>query len=355
MGSIDRDERTYPLKRPRGHKPPVQRWSMTFPAAVKYIYTLYVGIQSRGNGSAAQSKAESIVQALLDESKAPAIDTFRVTNGFDVKGSRVWVAYWTNEEDFKSALKLLDLARIWESLGDGKHDVGLWREDFAAPKERLETNYARLDHKPGLAKLPDTEQPSHNLTAYWGAGRDRIPASAHDRFETPKEIPLPSNVPTGFGQRLTGSNYENMCHIRSGQWWELCEEAERESYENDLEPKLMGGMNYLWENPEETGTIGLRFLQNLNDNGEPIKETCGAGFHKNWADLEKWSSRHPSHLAIFNGMMAHAKKFGDGRKLMTWHEVWIFKEGEARFDYVNCDPTTGVIRFVELEQQPLST
>ena len=33
---------------------------------------------------------------------------------------------------------------------------------------------------------------------------------------------------------------------------------------------------------EETGTIGLRFLQNLDDEGEPIKETCGAGFHRNW-------------------------------------------------------------------------
>lgn len=106
--------------------------------------------------------------------------------------------------------------------------------------------------------------------------------------------------------------------VRSGQWWELCEEDERISYESDLQGKLMKGMNYLWDNPEETGTIGLRFLQNLDADGNAIKETCGAGFHKNWADLERWSSKHPSHLAIFNGMMAHAKRFGDGRKLMTW-------------------------------------
>jgi hypothetical protein len=112
-------------------------------------------------------------------------------------------------------------------------------------------------------------------------------------------------------------------------------------------------MNYLWSNPKETGTIGLRFLQNLSSSssGEPTKETCGAGFHKNWADLEKWSSRHPSHLAIFNGMMAHAKTFGEERKLMTWHEVWIFKKGEAEFEYVNCDPRTGVVRWVEMEER----
>jgi hypothetical protein len=109
-----------------------------------------------------------------------------------------------------------------------------------------------------------------------------------------------------------------MCHIRSGQWWELCGDEERVAYENELEKKLMHGMQYLWDHPEETGTIGLRFLQNLDADGNPIKETCGAGFHRNWRDLEKWSSRHPSHLAIFNGMMAHAKRFGDSRKLMTW-------------------------------------
>lgn len=114
------------------------------------------------------------------------------------------------------------------------------------------------------------------------------------------------------------ARYANISQVRSGQYWERCEEEERVSYETTLQGKLMEGMHYLWDHPEETGTIGLRFLQNLDDNGTPIKETCGAGFHKNWADLERWSSRHPSHLAIFNGMMAHAKHFGDGRKLMTW-------------------------------------
>ena len=52
--------------------------------------------------------------------------------------------------------------------------------------------------------------------------------------------------------------------------------------------------------------------------------------------------------------MAHAKRFGDDRKLMTWHEVWIFKEGEAKFDYVNCDPKTGVIKWVKLDHQSLT-
>jgi hypothetical protein len=115
----------------------------------------------------------------------------------------------------------------------------------------------------------------------------------------------------------------------------------------------MNGMQYLWDHPSETGTIGLRFLQNLDANGNPIRETCGAGFHRNWEDLEQWSSRHPSHLAIFNGAMRHAKRFGPDRNFMTWHEVSIFKAGEARFEYVNCEAGTGVIRWVPLKREVL--
>ncbi len=116
----------------------------------------------------------------------------------------------------------------------------------------------------------------------------------------------------------------------------------------------MGGMQHLWDNPLDTGTIGLRFLQNVDSNDTKIKETCGAGFFRNWADLEHWSSTHPSHLAIFVGALNHARRFGPDKKFMTWHEVSILKEGEARFEYVNCDPKTGVIKWVQLEQEELS-
>lgn len=33
----------------------------------------------------------------------------------------------------------------------------------------------------------------------------------------------------------------------------MCDAEEREAYEGDLQKKLMNGMSYLWEHPEETG------------------------------------------------------------------------------------------------------
>lgn len=140
---------------------------------------------------------------------------------------------------------------------------------------------------------------------------------------------------------------------RSGQWWEKCELAEREAYEGDLQVKLMEGMRYLWEHPEETGTLGLRFLFNINGQGRMLRESSGAGFFRNWADLERWSSTHPSHLAIFIGAMKHAQKFGEERKFMTWHEVSILKAGEVTFEYLNCAPGTGVLGRVRLETETL--
>ena len=356
MGPIDQTQRTYPLKRPAGHKVEVPRWHLKLPDGVTHIYTLYVGVQCHNSNQATADKAEGLIEKQLYESEGsppPIVDTFRVTNGNDLVDSKIWVAYWTQAEGLNAALRRIPVDRLWKDLGAERNDVGLWYEHFTTPVERLETNYARLDHKPGLAQIPGSEQPAHDLTAYWGAGRDRMPGSAHDLFEKPTNISSPSKAPRGLGEHLHGANYNNMCHIRSGQWWEQCNEEETRAYEDDLQKTLMSGMQYLWEHPEETGTIGLRFVQNLDREGKPIRETAGVGFHRNWADLEKWSSRHPSHLAIFNGAMKHAKKFGENRKFMTWHEVSILKAGEAKFDYVNCDPRTGVIKWVDLEAEPL--
>jgi len=238
--------RKYPLKRPPGHKPPVQRWLLRLPDGVTWVHTAYVGVQSHTESSKlpmdlAIQKVKEWLNTGVDCTPS-VVDYFRVTEGFDLAETRVWVAYWTDGNAFRSRLKDLDLAALWRALGPEKNAVGLWSETFSTPVERLETNYARLKHKPGLAWIPGSEQPGHELSAYWGAGRDRLPASSDDLFQKPESFPKPKSVPNGIGERLTGINYENMCHIRSGQWWERCNDEEREAYENKLQETLMSGM-----------------------------------------------------------------------------------------------------------------
>jgi hypothetical protein len=197
----------------------------------------------------------------------------------------------------------------------------------------------------------------HTLTAYWGAARDRIPASATDQFAENDEPEKTHVAPGTTSQReiqnyhVVGTNPDNLVHIRSGQFWANCPEDETKAYEETLEPTLRAGLAYLWDNPQKSGAMGLRYLYNRPptaraalEKTRETKESCVAGFFRNLADLEHWAKSHPSHLAIYTGAIKHAKKFGDQRKFRTWHEVSVLKHGEAHFEYVNCMGRTGVMQ-----------
>ncbi|KAL0933643.1 phenylacetaldoxime dehydratase [Colletotrichum truncatum] len=349
--------RTYPLRQPKNHKPPIPRWQLVLPEDVDHLFTAYVGVQPHSDvseGSEAVKEAIASIQAWLDsDSDRPlANECFNHLDGDDAPNTTLWVCYWIDEAKGKRSLQRLGIRSVYSRLSPSQQSsLGLWTESFVTPISRLETNYSGLDYLPGLAKLPDTNTAEHKLSAYWGAARDRIPDSAHDLFEQDDaaQKSRPNTVPKGLGQYLTGTNYDNMVHIRSGQFWENCGPEETDSYENNLEPTLRGGLAYLWNNREEGGAIGLRYLGNRDDTGQTKKETCGAGFFTSLHTLEEWAKRHRSHLAIYLGAIKHAKTFGEERKFRTWHEVSVLKRGEASFEYVNCLPTTGVIQFVSLE------
>lgn len=247
---------------------------------------------------------------------------------------------------------------------DSRSETGLWLETFTTPVSRIETNYSGTDYLPGLARLPSTKVVEHDLATYWGAARDRIPDSAHDLFPRPQESrerrgaqEQVSGV-NGLGEVLHGTNAHNMVHIRSGQWWENCNSVEASAYEEKLEPTLRKGLAYLNEHQAQTGCMGVRYLRNVNDDGKggegDAKETCGAGFFHNLEDLERWSKTHMSHLKIWKGALSHYKAFPDNRMLRTWHEVSVIKEGDARWEYVNCRAGTGVTGSAKMNRQSLN-
>jgi hypothetical protein len=423
--------RRYPLKLPASWKPPVPRWQLVFPSSIDTVHTLYVGIQRHDDDSSTVSAYDAAISQLYSHlATACAADAFitEVDSAHDIPGSRVWVAYYTSADAFHEAIDALNLRAKHRQFGD---KIGYWYESFSTPISRLETNYAGLHEKSGLRAIPGIEVEGHEVSAYWGAARDRIPDSADDLFAIPGSkippdgmegvegapgaasagniarqdgedstrgaggpsskpkgtnpphitdhlstqtddpavsFPPPEAIPRGLGQRLKGTNYDNMTHIRSGQCWASCppEEASAYTRPKGLQEKLMKGMAYLWSHPQETGTLGLRWLRNVKakpialsgeksssdteaQEVETINETCGAGFFRNLRDLEVWSSTHASHMAIFAGAHAHAREWGPDRKFMTWHEVSVLKAGEARWEYVNCHPRTGVVRYVKMD------
>jgi hypothetical protein len=361
-------DRVYPLARPKGHKPPMERWKLEFPDNQSQIHTAYLGIQRHDSSSSTSTSFLESIKAMqtwldiIDLNERPAVERFEFLEGDDEPESVLWVCYWLDSLAYENCIQQLRLTDIYNRIERPKA-VGLWLERFTTQTTRLETNYSGLDYLPGLAKLPGFKPVEHTLTAYWGAARDRIPDSGHDLFARQSEevIAPPVSIPAGVGQHFSGSNaYDNLVHIRSGQFWENCSETESSAYETTLQPTLRAGLRYLWENrtsnkppaPLNSSANGAPD-PNPEPQRESAKETSAAGFFRNLSDLEKWAKRHPSHLAIFNGAIAHARTFGENRKFRTWHEVSILKRGEASFEYVNCLPRTGVISYLQLDRRDL--
>jgi len=352
--------RIYPLRKPKDHRLPIPRWKLALPSDITHVYTAYLGVQQRSDNQAsteARSQATAAIQRWLAKYGEPsAFEHFQLIDGCDSPDTAIWVCYWTEAEKYRRGMETLSLASLFSSLPTpGRSSIGIWRETFATEISRLETNYSGLDYLPGLARIPGATTEEHENSAYWGAARDRIPDSAFDLFPSTSEEAPPKTVPRGLGQYLIGTNFENMVHIRSGQFWQNCVQDEADAYERKLEPTLHAGLMYLWDNPEETGARGLRYLRNKETaaslDSRPRKETCGAGFFTSLEALERWAKTHRSHLAIYRGALTHYKMFEARRKLRTWHEVSVLRGGDAKFEYLNCAPVTGVIRSISLKVQ----
>lgn len=330
---------------------------------MRRIYTTYVGVQNHtDDGASTETKTNACqaIEAWLRSSNRPSsFESFALVDAHEAPGTTIWVGYWTDATRHSRALENLRLQSIFDQQPkEHRSSLGLWHETFATDVSRLETNYSGLDYLPGLGQIPDSSAAEHDLATYWGAARDRIPDSAQDLFPRPiAKVTRPAKTPKGLGQHLTGTSHHNLVHIRSGQWWRNCDQTETEAYVQKLEPTLRKGLQYLNDNAQETGAMGLRYLRNT-DVEKPLydygrEETCGAGFFANLEDLENWAKTHSSHLAIWRGAMAHYKAFPDNRKFRTWHEVSVIKEGDAQFEYINCTPGTGVMGATMLEEHDL--
>lgn len=356
------ETRTYPLQRPPNHQPPVPRWQLVLPQSTNYVFVACIGVQHHGDGAKWEMSAVTEVEETIESwrtsttgDEPSASERFRCIQGHDRPGSAVWVCYWDRKEAFDKSLDRLSLSRVHAKLDSSvRHSIGLWSEAFASAVNRLETNYTGTDYLPGLARLPNAKTEEHTLSAYWGAARDRIPSSAFDRFDPPAQGYTPSTLSNrDLSQDLTGSSPLNLVHIRSGQYWEACGTDEVQAYETKLEPALESGLQYLWNNPEETGAMGLRYLRNEENASAtapetPRKETCVAGFFTNLGKLETWAHTHRSHLKIYHGALNHAKVFGKERKFRTWHEVSVLETDAAKFRYINCVQGSGVTGLLPL-------
>lgn len=280
--------------RPEGHTPQFPAWSAVSLPSV----TVYSMLFARGPDWA--STAHRLRETLTSGADTPShLERARVATEKDP--SAVFLGYW---DDPSSYVRWRERDDVQAALSL----AGVLEEAATIPADHWETLHSTEEITPGVRNLSPAD--ITDVHEYWGAARDRIPASADCDLASEPAEPLPANL----------------CLIRSGQIWAYCDEKERNLYFEQVASHLLAGIKFLAENPD-TGCISSRFLQEQTLDGEDLESTSFVGWFRDLASLEAWSRSHPTHLAIFNSFIEMVGAFGGDIQLRLWHEVAVLPAG----------------------------
>jgi aldoxime dehydratase len=331
--------RIFPLQKPEGHNPPITRYSAVVPR--EKVAVLFLGVQSTDADLLGQSTFAGLVK-FGGSALAPVYADFA---GFtDPQGylNRVAALYWLKPDDFSTWLKLPEVTE-WRAQVTASSSVGLWWEPVVVRADYMET-IAFKEFLRGVSGCPVSGFATTDRTGYWGAARDRIPAAAHDLFEPTAGAAEPQAGAATISHR-TVQPPENMAVIRSGVSWEACEGEQLKDYQERIRPALDAGMDYLRNNPRDTGCFALRQVNCVDPGGEELAEGYSLGAFVSLAHLESWAKVHPSHLAIYSRAMAARRKYQDKLQLRTYNEIFIIGADNPPFEYFNCHARTGLLQY----------
>lgn len=332
---------------PKDWTPPYPSYSADFPAEITEIVIAYIAAQSEDPKPTGftdwMRRALALEQAPLHTEFASHIDSSGYVNS-------VYMCYWNDKSSFEKWQADPLVSDWWSDAKRQDESCGYWREILFVPMTRLETALSS-DDRPGMSAMAPKITGEIREHAYWGSMRDRIPGSDDDPFDSDYGDTLArlSGV-TSKGLRLRIRPPTNLCLIRSGQDWTECRGEELEIYRRDIHPVLTEGMNFLRDNPIETGCISCRFMNESSLQGEDLDKSFGMAFFLTIGHLEKWAKSHPTHLAIFQSFHKKmAQKLDFHMDLKLWHEVVVLPQGGHIFEYINCHEQTGLLPYFEAD------
>lgn len=266
--------RVIPARRPPGFQPHTGRWSLRWRRPVPTLIADWYAIQGAQPDSAAAKQFLRRITAAFAGSGGPeAFEVMACPVDEAGQPALIVVAHWTDTSDHAAWSARNEWATWWESEDRLGERFGYWRETVLCPYERHETVYSHNHYRIGFARTPDAELVGMTDNGYFGAARDRIPASAIDELRSPlgaAVVPPKSIDPRGH--RLLALTPINTTVVRSGQYWQDSEPDQANDYETGLRPKLDRGMNHLAAN-SNSGCLYLRRLVNLDDHQRERKET----------------------------------------------------------------------------------
>lgn len=333
--------RIVPERRPPGHQPAAPRFSLRWQAPVGLFVCDYFGLQGL---DLSWPEQKAFFDRLTASFTADGPDVHEIMRFTDEAGAvnAVLVAYWL---DPTRHARWEHTSPFMAWFGEDARlagERGVWRETLRVPYDRHETIYSTPNYAIGLARTPGAVRVPITTNGYFGAMRDRMPVSAIDRLDSPlPAMPEPS-PPAATGRRLAVASPLNMISIRSGQYWEGAGAEQTADYVEALQPKLMRGMAHLAAHPDQTGTLTLRVMTNLDPDGRPRAETSVHGYFLTMAQLEDWSRSHQTHLDIYQHAIAMNRLHKEKREVFTWHEVFALLPGTF-CEYANCHGRTGLL------------
>lgn len=326
-------------------KPP-PAWSAAFSPAASTLVIATYGAQAR-NADELRPFLRWLDEAADQEFGPEVSERARFT---DAAGyiNEVRVAYWRTPQGYADWASSGSVSSWWDHSDRTSDAVGIWREVIAVPSNRFETIFSSPAITIGSGRLADHMEGPIEAHGYWGSMRDRLPASRTDRLVSDYGDELVAHRATGgIGQRVIVEAPANLAFIRSGQDSAQCADDETDEYQRRIRPVLQNGMNFLRDNPQETGCAACRFMEEVEDSGEASARSFGFAWFLTLGHLERWSKSHPTHLAIYNGFSAFAQRRGPSLKLNLWHEVAVLPDGPSTFEYVNCHDRTGLLGFFD--------
>lgn len=339
-------ERTVAAQKPDGHRPAAPRHSLRWNKPVSAIVADYFALQGANLSWDEQRSFFDRATSAFEDVDGP--DSHETMRSRDEHGftNAIVVAYWTDPlRHARWSLASL-LSRWFNDPARLADPAGIWRETTTVPYDRHETIYSENWYRVGIGRTANSVIVPITTNGYFGAARDRLPISAIDRLESPHGEQAPdarSEPPKGQRVRVTAPL--NMVTLRSGQFWAHAEGEQLDDYVDNLQPRLMTGMDYLVAHKPETGTLALNTMTNLDRDGNPLRETSVYAHFLSLTHLEKWAASHETHLAIYRHAIAMNRKYAQQRQFVSWHELFVHQT--ATFEYVNCHPNTGLLPYFE--------
>jgi aldoxime dehydratase len=317
---------------------------VSFPGHVSHLVFGIYGIQS---GDPRETKP--YVEALAALVKLPGGPN-HVERGHhvDKQGfhNDVFMAYWIDPPRAASWWGGGAVSQWWSELPvDRSSDLGFWHETLVTPKDQFHYAAGVEDKAASAALLPLV--PSKTF-GYWGAYRDRTPASRHDDFKSPVYKLNPPIEHETKGKRLRVSIPDNVCVIREGQGWGNCGPEEMRIWKEQMAGPVGRWVDFLGSDPVTTGCMSIRHCDERDtESGLPNSRQSQLAFLLSLGHIEKAARTQQVHLNVRDAFISMYTEPKFTPRMHIWVELHIVKHDQLQVEYVNCHPKTGLLPFFE--------